>query len=418
MVAPESKGRFRRIAAAGIFFQGGAAAADPATIVAALVNILTGSTAAVGAAAAIARYGWLFPQLFVGYFAQRARRRMPFYLLGAFGRVACLAAVAAVVVKSEPSASIGAVAAFFGLWTLYAFVGGIVAVPYNDIVARQIASRARSRLLAVRFFGGGILALVVAAAAHRLIGAYEFPIGYAAVLLLGAALLLVSTLSFVSAGEPAVPRCAEPPGFGRYLKAGLNVYRADTRFRLFVHSRWLDGAVTMALPFYVVEAVRSGMPVTDIALLLAAQTAGALVSNPAWGWCGDRVGKRNLLEAAAVVAVVPPALGLAFLTIASASAWVVPWFAVIFFVLGAAGNGGTIAQLGFLMEISPDDRRPAYSGHFNSLVAPAALSPLVGAVVLETAGGPSLFSLCAIAAILQILVVRRLRCVEPGPKRA
>jgi len=27
------------------------------------------------------------------------------------------------------------VAGFFVLWTLYAFVGGIVAVPYNDIVA-------------------------------------------------------------------------------------------------------------------------------------------------------------------------------------------------------------------------------------------------------------------------------------------
>ena len=53
--------RFRRIAAAGIFFQGGAAAIDTCTIVAALAHVLTGSAIAVGAAAAIARYGWLFP---------------------------------------------------------------------------------------------------------------------------------------------------------------------------------------------------------------------------------------------------------------------------------------------------------------------------------------------------------------------
>jgi hypothetical protein len=89
--------RFRRIATAGVFFQGGAAAVDPGTIVASLVNGLTGSSFAVGAAAAVSRYGWLFPQRFVAYFAQRQRRRLPLYMLGAFGRVGCLAAVALLV---------------------------------------------------------------------------------------------------------------------------------------------------------------------------------------------------------------------------------------------------------------------------------------------------------------------------------
>ncbi len=80
------------------------------------------------------------------------------------------------------------------------------------------------------------------------------------------------------------------------------------------------------------------MPVTDVALLLAAQTAGGLVSNPAGRW-GDRVSKRNLLEAAAVLAVVPPILGLDFLTIAGAMAWIAPWFAVIFFIMGPVTSG-------------------------------------------------------------------------------
>ncbi|PZR70325.1 MAG: MFS transporter, partial [Stutzerimonas stutzeri] len=50
--ATESKRRFWRISAAGIFFQGGAAAVDTSTVVAALVHGLTGSAFAVGAAAA------------------------------------------------------------------------------------------------------------------------------------------------------------------------------------------------------------------------------------------------------------------------------------------------------------------------------------------------------------------------------
>jgi len=169
----ETRRRFWRIATAGIFFQGGAAAVDTGTIVAALVNGLTGSPVGVGAAAAISRYGWLFPQIFVAYFAQRRTRRIPFYMLGAFGRVACLLGVAAVVAFSGPLPTALAIGGFFVLWTLYAFVSGIVAVPYNDIVARAVPSAGRSCLLAER------AAIPPSApAVARLVQAPALPAGY------------------------------------------------------------------------------------------------------------------------------------------------------------------------------------------------------------------------------------------------
>ena len=149
---PES--RFRRLSAAGIFFQGGAAAVDSSTIIATLVHGLTANTYAVGAASAILRYGWLFPQIFVAYLAQRRQRRMPFYMVGAFGRAACLVAIAGILGLAGWLPHGVVVALFFVLWTTYAFVSGIVAVPYNDIVARSVVSERRSRLLAIRFFGG------------------------------------------------------------------------------------------------------------------------------------------------------------------------------------------------------------------------------------------------------------------------
>ena len=55
------------------------------------VALVTGGAGAVGAATAILRLGWLAPQIIVGYFAQAATRRMPYYALGAFGRAACIA---------------------------------------------------------------------------------------------------------------------------------------------------------------------------------------------------------------------------------------------------------------------------------------------------------------------------------------
>jgi hypothetical protein len=161
-------------------------------------------------------------------------------------------------------------------------------------------------MLALRFFGGGLLALMVATAANRLLTILPFPTSYAAVLLFGAALLLISTLSFVSAGEPEAPLGPDvQDGFGDFLHRGLDIFRADRRFRLFVYVRWLAGAVAMALPFYVLQATRAGLAAADVAILLGAQTAGALASNPLWGLWGDRRGKRAILEAATALTLAP-----------------------------------------------------------------------------------------------------------------
>ncbi len=403
--------RFWRISTAGIFFQGGAAAVDTSTVIAALVHGLSGSALAVGGAAAIARYGWLFPQLFVGYFAQMSTRRMPYYVIGAFGRAACLAGVAVLLVLASSWPNGLVIALFFVLWTVYAFVSGIVAVPYNDIVARSIASTHRSRLLAIRFFGGGLLALAVAASVRWFLGSLPFHSGYGAIVLLGAALLLISAISFVSAGEPpAPPAPCVTAGFTNFLRDGIDVFRGDRRFRLFLVSQWLGSATAMALPFSILQAAPSKSSGPDIAFLLGAQTAGALLSNPLWGWWGDRRGKLSLLEIVAALSTVAPMLTLAWIT--SGGRWaavVLPWFAVIFVLLGAMGNGRTIAQLGYLMEISPNDRRPAYSGYFNALAAPAALLPLAAGAVAEAASFATIFAASLAAAMLQFMTVRRLR---------
>ncbi len=408
---PERK-RFRRIAGAGVGFQGGSAAVDSATIIAGFVHAITGSSVAVGLASTVLRLGWLFPQLIVGYLAQRRRRRMPFYVVGAFGRAACLALLAAAVAVMGDASPVALTAVFFTLWTGYAFISGIVAVPYNDIVGRAIPSDRRSRLLAWRFFGGGLLGLLVAAAAHRLLGHLTFLQAHAAIFAIGAALMLISSVFFVSAGEPDAPAAAQQPrsDFLAFLREGAQVYREDARFRLFLHSQWLGGAALMALPFYVIQARAGGLALLDIPLLLGAQTAGALASNALWGQWGDRWGKQSLLEGVAVLRLVPP-VAVLLMAVALDRFGVAPLtaFAVLFFCLGALVNGTTIAMLGYLMEISPDDRRPAYSGYFNAMVAPASLLPIIGGVIADAVSLHGVFWVAVVAGAFQYRAVRRLR---------
>ncbi|MGI9451848.1 MAG: MFS transporter [Geminicoccaceae bacterium] len=408
---------FWKIAGAGAAFQAGSSAVDSATIVASLVYQLTGSVFAVGWASAVLRLGWLLPQLVVGFLAQRAGRRMPFYVIGAFGRAICLALIAALLAVAVGLSSAWAAAGFLLLWTLYAFISGVVAVPYNDIVGRSIPSGSRSRMLALRFFGGGMLALGVAAIVHHLLATQTLHTAYALTFAMASALMLVSSVTFVSAGEPTSVRSpTEPPAsFGAFLNDGWQVFRTDDRFRLFLFTQWLGGATLMVLPFYVVAATRLGLRTEDVAVLLGAQTAGSLASNVLWGRIGDRYGKLRLLQMVGILRLAPPLGALVILITASMGAgWKLVLFAVLFAVIGALINGMTIGYLGYLMEISPNERRPAYSAYFNALASPAALLPLAGAAIVTAFSVEALFMVATVAAGMQLGLLRRMARRENG----
>lgn len=414
--------RFWRIAGAGAAFQGGAAAVDSATVVASLVFQLTGSVLAVGFASAVLRLGWLLPQLVVGYLAERVDRRIPFYVFGAYGRAACLALIALLLwwgwdwpLLDWPPVPLAA--GFLALWTVYAFVSGVVAVPYNDIVGRSIPSETRSRMLAWRFFGGGLIALGVAGFVRLTIDAMPLLLAHAAIFALAALLMILSSTLFVSAGEPTMAernaKRAQPQGIGAFLSGGWQVLRGDARFRLFLYSQWLGGATLMALPFYVVAASGNGINAADVGVLLGAQTAGALASNPLWGWLGDGAGKLAMLRTVAVVRMLPPLIALWLVWSGAGLAG----FAFLFVLIGAMMNGVTIGYLGYLMEISPDNRRPAYSAYFNALASPAALLPLLGAGFVSLLSIHAVFLAAMLAGLCQIALLRRIARLPSDPAR-
>ncbi len=402
--------RFASVATAGITFQAGSAAVDSATIMSALVFQLTGNPIVVGAVTAILRFGWLFPQLIVGFLAQRDGSSMRYYIIGAFGRAMCMAVLAFVLFIGTGLPALTLSTFVMAIWTAYAFISGIVAVPYNDIVARSVPSELRSRLLATRFFGGGILALGVVAIADRLVSGLEFPLSYAAIIAMAAVLMFISSGVFAAMGEPdVVSERTSKPAFFQYLKDGVSVFQTDLNFRKFVYAQWCGGAVLMAMPFYIVQADANGIGFEGVALMLGAQTAGALVSNALWGWWGDQYGKASLLKGIAIGRILPPAIILLFTTTRFLDPSEMFYlFVGTFFVLGALANGLTIAVIGFLMEISPEHLRPAYSGYFNAITAPAFLLPLLAGGIAALFGFTVVFTISMTGAMLQAYLLMRL----------
>ena len=70
----------------------------------------------------------------------------------------CLAALAVLLWSGAGLPRSRLMELFFGLWTRYAFVGGIVAVPYNDIVLAPTSTSCSTRRPAYRTRAGGAVA--------------------------------------------------------------------------------------------------------------------------------------------------------------------------------------------------------------------------------------------------------------------
>jgi len=61
------------------------------------------------------------------------------------------------------------------------------------------------------------------------------------------------------------------------------------------------------------------------------------------------------------------------------------------------------------MEISPDHLRPAYSGYFNAITAPAFLLPLLAGIVAAAFGLVPVFTISMIAAIVQTYLLLQIQ---------
>jgi Na+/melibiose symporter-like transporter len=342
------------------------------------------------------------------------RYRKPIYLVGGGGRAACLGLLAVALLVWPAGAgdtSFALLVVFFAVWAAFSFVAGLSGVPYNDVIARTIPSDRRSRLLGLRLFVGGALAagggLLIRAILRDAPEASLQP--YGLIFGAGALVLAVSTVCFALIEEPAAPIRPTRPGFGLFLREGLEIARTDRRFRLFLYAQLLGGVTKMSAPFYLLQALRVGrLPELEMGSLLAAQMVGSIALNPVLGWWGDRHGKLSVLKVVTALSAVGPVLALVVSAHTVAPENVLLWYAVVFFFLGVTTTGEIIGDLGYLMEISPDARRPEYSGYMNALVAPSRLLPFVGGAIVALGSFPLLFTIAALAVAARLRVVARL----------
>jgi len=368
----------------GIFYNGGIAFSEPTTILPVFLNSFTNSQVLIGLSSTIMSQvggiGSVLPQLFVARRLENKVRKKPVLIGAITTRALCWGSLAIVTYFFAKSHPLGIILALFFFLTLFAFMGGIAVVPFQDIWGKAIPSTLRGRFFGYRQLLGGILAIGVGFIVKNILGnkGISFPNNYALLFLLAFLFISISYFALGSVREPIEEVHKNQLNFKDFLKKASGILKSDHNYRRFLGVQILGGAISLALPFYVLYAkdvlsAKLGM----VGIFLSAQMLGSVLSNLLWAHLSDYVGNKRVIQVSIFLGLIAPLIALLTPTYRP------ELFILVFVLLGFSITGQVIGNTNFLLDIAPSKDRPAYVSVRGTLRAPVVVFPLIGGVIVQ-----------------------------------
>jgi MFS family permease len=264
---------------------------------------------------------------------------------------------------------------------------------------------------------GGALAFGAGFVVRQIIAsrALPYPSNFALLFFIGAALLLLSLLSFSRVREPAgtVTLTKREP-LGAYFRRVPSLFRRNPAAARLVVTRMLASGLSLAVPFFAIYGRdKLGFPPEAAGIFVSAQMLGTVVGSLVWARIGDFHGNRLLVRSTVAAGAATPLVALLLSPLAGTGIARL-LYPIAFAVLGAAFSGTWIGFTNYLIEITAEAERPYYLGAANTLVAPFTSFGVLGGLVVAKAGYMACFALSATLCLCALAVSAGL----PEPRRA
>jgi len=309
----------------------GMALTQPATVIAAFIADLTGSTLWVGGFTTLLAVANALPQIFVARLIEPRPYKRPTLLLAIYMRVASWGTLASLIFVLGAQRPMALVWAMLGLLAIFYAGGGLGGVPYTDIVGKVIPSTQRGAFFATREVLSGPFAIGAALLAPHILSGIVYPYNYALLFALAATGLGIASLGIWAVREP--PRVGDPHPPHPWPVYMQQLRRVAHQLRRLVLVQILTGLSLLALPFYITYA-RAVLNAPNVATgwYLLAQVGGGVLANLLWGWLITHCGCKTMLQACATLSMLNPLLALALGHLG--------WAGLLptFFIVGATGR--------------------------------------------------------------------------------
>jgi MFS family permease len=389
---------FANILDAGFWFFGDSFVAAY-TILPVFMSTLTDSPLLIGLIPALEGAGWFLPQLFLAKHLESRNRRLPIVLkLGAFDRLPFLflALGAFLILKVDHNV---AIVLFFLFYGIKVFSHGLVALPWQELIATVIPVSLRGRYWGFSLVFGKILGLLGAFITGLMLTRIIFPLNYAYMFLIGFVCVVVSYFFLSLNVEPEIDRQTSAISisiWGR-IKAILN---SDKNFAAYLINRGFVFLSFMGLGFVTVYGIEKfQLPISYSAIFTAVMLSSEIVGYAIWGTIGDKDGYKRVIEACNIFLIIG-LLGLLFVE----TIW---GLYILFGILSFAHSGEYIADQNIAMEFGREADRPTYIGMSKTLVGPFLLiAPIIGGGIVKLWGYQSMFLTALIISVVAFGIIK------------
>jgi MFS family permease len=374
-----------------IFWLLGDSFVSVSTIIPVFASTLTDSPVLIGLVPALIDAGWFIPQLLMAGYVHRLQQKMPFArIMAIMERIPYLVLPLTAFMLQWASKDLALM--FFLLVVAWRGVAsGMVALPWQEVIASVIPSQVRSRYFGVSHTFGRILGVLGSGISTFILANLAYPNNYALSFMIGAVFIWISFFFFARTIEPKPAPAAhdvnevKQKGFISDLSAYKAILKRDPNFVRYLVSRAFVHVGGMAVAFLAVFGIQQYRLADEQAAIFTGMiffsgTLGYIV----FGLIGDRIGPRQTVFFADVMQA-----GVLFLAYLSPGLWSIY---LIFFIFGFAQSAYVIGGLIIGMELGPDEERPIYIGLARTLPGFIILiAPIIGGLLVNWFGFQTMF---------------------------
>jgi len=377
------------------------------TIMPVFMSTLTDSPLLIGLIPALEGAGWFLPQLFLAKHLEGTNRRLPLVLkLGALERMPLLllAIVALNILKFDKTT---AIVLFLVFYIIKTFLSGLVALPWQELIATVIPVSHRGRFWGWSLILGKLMGLIGALITGFLLTSVTYPVNYAYMFGLGFIGVAISFGFEIFNIEPEIERSVSPKNKDISLwKRMVKIIGTDRNFLNFLINRGVIFLGSMGLGFITVYGIQKyKLPLFHSAIFTFVMLVAEIIGYGIWGSYGDNHGYKKILEFSNLFFI----LGLIILVFLN-TVW---GLYIAFGIISFSHAGEFISDQNIAMEFGTENDRPTYIGMSKTLTGPFLLiAPIIGGAIVNLWGYQCMFLISLVISIIAYGTIKFL-VVEP-----
>jgi len=383
----------------GTMFWFGASFFATRTIAPLFLSYLTDNTLVFGILATIVSTGWMLPQLFTANWVQNlpVKKYLP-VKIGFFSEripIILLPLAAWAVLTSQTLA----IVLFIFLLAWHVIGAGLIAVSWQDMLAKIFPVEKRGRFFGIANFSGNATGILGAMAAAWVLEFYKFPFNFMVLFGIGGLFIFLSWIFLGLTREPAVPPKKERLSSKNYWRSLPMIIRTDINFRRFLYSQIVLTAGGMGMGFFTIYALRQ-WSISDgmVGFFTTSLMVGTALSNLLFGWMADKFGHKLVIEISTIALLLTSVIALLAPT--------PEYFFLVFAFQGVYSAGIILSGIMIVFEFCEEEIRPTYIGLTNSSIGIfAGVTPMIGGWLADSAGFSWLFGVSLVFCLLSFLML-------------